>query len=121
MQVRKATGNEPPFHVPTSVGKALVLSGVAVEVLPTVNPKLGGTLDWAARRGPAVGDTEDPPYIVYSTCPSCGCKAGWMHGPTVHLTQRIFHCNAYEAVPKEVAEQYVALYRDFKRRQARRD
>jgi hypothetical protein len=120
MQVKNVGSNEPPYHVPSGIGRALVLAGVAVEILPAAVPKLSASLDWSAIRGPAIADTEQPPYIAYSSCPACGKASGIMYGPTVHITQKIFHCNGFETVPAHVAEKYVALYKDFKRRQERK-
>ena len=120
MQIRNVGSKDPAYHVPSGIGKALIASGVAVEVLPIAVPKMSGTLEWDARRGPAIADTEQPPFIAHSSCPACGKSSGIVYGPTAHLTQKVFHCNAYETVPQQVGEQYVKLYQDFKNRQARK-
>ena len=120
MQVRNVGSNDPAYHVTSGVGKALIAAGVAVEVLPTLTPKQTGSLTWTAARGPAVADTEMPPAIFFSGCPACRLEAGYIKGPTAHLTQRIFHCGFSESVPKEVGDQYVQLQQDFKNRQARK-
>jgi hypothetical protein len=120
MQIRNVGSNDPAYHVPSGIGKALIASGVAVEVLPNATPKQTGTLTWTAARGPAVADTEMPPCIFFSVCPACNSEAGYSKGATAHLTQRVFHCGAFEAVPAYVGEQYVALYKEFKQRQEKK-
>jgi hypothetical protein len=121
MLIKNVGSTDPAFHVTSGIGKALIASGVAVEVLPTAAPKQTGTLEWTASRGPSVADTELPPAIFFSACPACRSEAGYMKGPTVHLTGRVFHCGQFETVPTHVAEHYVQLYKKFKHRQARRD
>lgn len=121
MLLKNVGSNDPAYHVPSGVGKALVASGVAVEVLPAAQIRQAGTLTWTAVRGPAVADTEDVPAIMFSACSSCRSEAGYMKGATVHLTGKVFHCGFSEPVPPHVAEQYVELLRKFKQRQARRD
>jgi hypothetical protein len=121
MQVRNVGSNDPAYHVTSGVGKALIAAGVVVEVLPTATPKQTGTLEWTAARGPAVADTEMPPAIFFSACSACRSESGYMKGPTVHITGKVFHCGQFEKVPAGVAEQYVQLYKKFKQRQARQD
>lgn len=110
----------PPFHEPAAKGAYLIDTGKFVQVFPTITPKQAGSLTWSAVRGPAVADTELPPCIFYSACPACKSEGGYVKGPTAHLTQRVFHCNAFENVPQAVGEEYVRLYQEFRNRQARK-
>ncbi len=108
MQIRNV-GSQETYHAPSGVARALISAGVAVEVLPTVAPKQTGSLDWTAVRGPAVADTEMPPAIFFSACSACRKEGGYMKGPTVHITGKVFHCGAFETVPAHVAELRTAL------------
>lgn len=50
MQIQNTAGNEPPYHVPTGIGKALIAAGVAKEVIQFTPAPVPNT-SWAAREG----------------------------------------------------------------------
>jgi hypothetical protein len=99
-------GNTNPneqFHVPSGIGKALILTGTVEEVVPEVRP-------WQPMKW-TLGATDfgyGAPLIYYN-CPNDGCaaKAGRIESATgkAHL-RAISHCAGTEHAPAEVVSQY---------------
>jgi hypothetical protein len=104
------------FHVPSGIGKALILTGVVEEVLPTAKPIYPAK--WSANIGAMEG--QYPPIIRHS-CPTCG-QSGYTESRfgTAQVTAKFHHCGRIDTCPPEVAENYLALWATYAQRQKRR-
>ena len=102
------------FHVPSGIGKALILTGVVEEVIPPVKATAVAPTSWAALQGAVMG--QYPPCIRFkcTTCNQNGTQES-VRG-TAHQTAKFVHCGKVEHTPDAVAEQYVALWNQYRDR-----
>jgi hypothetical protein len=103
-------GSQETYHVPTSIGKALVSANLAKEVIPIVKKLIPNTT-WTVREG---SRAELPPFL-YAHCSTCAAKM-MCEGPTPHLTQKFHHavtCGAPESCPPEIGKQYAKARKEF--------
>jgi hypothetical protein len=108
MQVKYVDGTTA--HVHPDMGRGLIAAKLAEEIIPVVKKPIPN-IQWAARRGNRVDDTEEPPFI-YSYCSTCGHK-GITTGPTAHLTTQIRHCGTVDLVPTHIGKQFKELRAPF--------
>jgi hypothetical protein len=109
LQPRGNTNPGEQFHVPSGVGKALILTGVVEEVLPPAKP-LALPTKWSAS---TIGEGSYAPVIKFS-CPNCP-KSGFQESEfgTAHKTARFAHCGRTETCPDAVAETYLTLWKAY--------
>ena len=106
MLIENVDGKTPPYHVASGIGRALIATGAAREVVPTIPSPVPNT-SWQAREGYRGPDYVEPPIIAYS-CASCGVR-GSFSGPTCEKTQRLHHCGVAEEVPSDVQTTFRTL------------
>ena len=109
LQPKGNTNVREQFHVPSGIGKALILTGVVEEVLPP--PKTTLPRKWVALVGAMEG--QYPPIVRFS-CPNCG-QSGYTESKrgTAHKSAQFFHCGTVETCPDAVVEHYVALWKQY--------
>jgi hypothetical protein len=96
-------GSHTQYHVPIEVGKKLVASGLAVEIVKDQGPFWPRDMKWNVSQPEVNGDYLEYPIIRYRC--SCGA-AGFISGPTAHKTQKIGHCGIQESPCPSVVAQY---------------
>src|ERR1700726_2628057 len=108
MQLQPKGNTDPKerFHVPSGIGKALILTGVVEEVTPAMliveKPWLPVRW-WVAY----IGMDETEP-VVFVQCPNCGKTEHTTSMKGTAHTAKFFHCTGYaETCPKDVAEKYL--------------
>jgi hypothetical protein len=106
MLIQNVDGLTPPYHVQSGIGKALIATGAAREVVPIL-PATFPQTTWQAREGYRGADYVESPIIAYS-CASCGQK-GLFSGPSCEKTQRFYHCNTAEEVPSDIQRTFRTL------------
>jgi hypothetical protein len=92
------------FHVPTGVGKGLILTGVVEEYIPPVKPDL--PTQWNIFNG---GFNDSPP-ILKAYCPVCKATTTWENATEQGLEQKkpFRHHLGAEFCPADVRENYLA-------------
>src|SRR5208283_252239 len=97
------------FHVPPGVGRALIAAGVARQVMPVVTKPTPQTR-WRPLR--AEGGMYPP--ALHHSCSSCGMNGTTeSQRGTAHISARFCHCGVVDTCPEDVAELYLALYREW--------
>jgi hypothetical protein len=98
------------FHVPPGVGKALVAAELAVEIKPLPPSKPVPQTKWSPLRT----DGGAYPPILHTKCATCGnTSTTESQRGTAHLSARFAHCGVVETCPDDMAELYLALYREW--------
>jgi hypothetical protein len=119
LQPKGNTDARERFHVPSGIGKALILTGVVEEYVAP--PKPMQAVRWTVNGGGPVRAPGTGPTIHVS-CPNCG-KSQTQHSDrgTAHETAQFIHCGTIrEKLPEDIADQYKDLWKLYAARSGKK-
>jgi hypothetical protein len=110
-------GSQEVYDVPSGVGKALIVGGLAEEVkAEPVRPVPNS--NWRVVDGGFTGDYQAGPAIAVS-CSTCGLAVG-MRGPSCYKTQKFSHCGIFELPSQDVVNDFLRRLEAYNKRGKRR-